>query len=71
MSQNLNASGTNNYSLDSYIAACVKAGTTSGFNYPDASVCQYVKAAIVAGTYKVPGAPSLETAEAVHATIGA
>ena len=70
MTQNANAIVAD-YSLADYVNSCVKAGTTSGFNYPDASVCLYVKAAIAANTYKVPGAPSLEVAEVVHASLGA
>jgi hypothetical protein len=71
MAQDLVLNGTNNYSLDSYIDSCVKAGTTSGFNYPDSSVCLYVKAAITANTAKVPGAPSREIFDAMFGALGA
>jgi hypothetical protein len=70
MTTNLHAPGSE-YSLSDYVNAAVTNSSTANISYPDASVCLYVKAAVAAGTYKVPGAPSLEVAELMHAALGA
>jgi hypothetical protein len=70
MSQNLYSPGSNS-TLQQSINTAVATGNTSNVRHPDAGAVQYLKAAIAAGTYAVPGCPSLELAEAVKAAIGA
>lgn len=70
MATNFNAPNDNS-SLGQFINAVCAAGSIGSLTYPDQSIMQYVKAAIAANTANVPGAPSLEVAQAVFAALGA
>lgn len=71
MATNVNST-SDNRELQEYIAAAVTAGNVSGIIYPDATICQYVAACVAGGTSAGrPGAPSLEVAQIMFATLGA